>query len=253
MNYNVRIDENFLKADHTDGEVLHHTDLNELESVIKTAINANYEDIQKIQDGTLAVSGASSLKADEGVAILSQYSTETLQASDSKIPSSLQVKTYTDNLFNSANTGLIYYWDGTSSQASVNLFNTLCDMYDNNQAFVLFGRLDVEFLFQDESDSSYTVNKQVVSPIIVNKMTEYEEEGTTYQSFVTPPIMYWGRYAVGSVKLTGTWGHFTAVEPASWDYTMTPMSTQDVYDLVGRVYDYLNGRIDEYHGGDEII
>ena len=245
MNYNVRIDENFLKADHTDGEVLHHTDLNELESVVKTAINANYEDIQKIQDGTLAVSGASSLKADEGVAILSQYSTETLQASDSKIPSSLQVKTYTDNLFNSANTGLIYYWDGTSSQASVNLFNTLCDKYDNNEPFVLFGRLNVEFYFQSYED---TVNKQVISPIIVNKMTGYEEEGSTYFSFVTPPILYWGRYAVGSVKLTGTWGHFTAVAPAAWYYTNAPMSVQDVYDLVGQVFDYLDGRIDEYHG-----
>lgn len=246
MNYNVRIDNNFLKADHTDGEVLHHTDLNELESVVKTAINANYEDIQKIQDGTLAVSGASSLKADEGVAILSQYSTETLQANDSKIPSSLQVKTYTDNLFNSANTGLIYYWDGTSSQASVNLFNSLCDKYDSNEPFVLFGRFSVEFRFppSEEGEQPITVHKQVVSPIIVNKMVDYEEEGYSYQSFVTPPIMYWNLYAIGSVKLTGEWGNFTAVEPASWDPDMAPVALGPVKDAIAD----LQRQIDELRG-----
>ena len=41
MNYNVRIDDNFLKADHSDGEVLQHTDLNEHENVVKTAIIVN--------------------------------------------------------------------------------------------------------------------------------------------------------------------------------------------------------------------
>lgn len=244
MNYNVRIDDNFLKANHTDGEVLHHTDLNELENVIKTAINANYEDIQKIQDGTLAVSGASSLKADEGVAILSQYSTEALQANDSKIPTSLQVKVYTDNLFNSANTGLVYYWDGTSSQANVNLFNALCDKYDNNEPFVLFGRFDVEFDFSESTSSTNIQSRQIVSPIIVNKITDMEQEGESYQSFVTPPIMYWNKYTVGSVHLTGTWGHFTAVEPASWDGSAAPVTREEFINTRS----YLQRQIDELRG-----
>ena len=100
MNYNVRIDDNFLKADHSDGEVLQHTDLNELESVVKTAINANYLDIQKLEDGTIPVSGATSLKGTDGVATLSQFINESLQPSDSKIPTSLQVKNFVENVVN---------------------------------------------------------------------------------------------------------------------------------------------------------
>jgi hypothetical protein len=228
MNYEVRIDNNFLKGNHVDGEVLQHTTLNELENVVKTAINANYEDIQKLHDGTLSVSGATSLLADEGVAILSQYSQEPLSSSDSKIPTALQVKSYVDNLFNTANIGLVYYWDGTPTQANLNLFNALCTKYDNNEEFVLFGRFQVQFDFVDEHDEPYSEYKQVVAPIIINKMTDKEEEGVSYQSFVTPPIMYWDKYAVGSVKLTGTWGHFTAIEPASWSTVMAPVSGSEL-------------------------
>ena len=92
MNYNKRIDENFLRADYVDGEVLQHSDLNELESVVKTAINANYEDIQKLQDGTLIAENATKFNG----ATLSKYSTETLQNSDTKVPSSMQTKQYVD-------------------------------------------------------------------------------------------------------------------------------------------------------------
>lgn len=246
MNYDVRIDDNFLKGDHVDGEVLQHTDLNELENVVKTGINANYEDIQKILDGSTPVSSAIGIEADEGIAVLSQYSTETLQATDSKVPSSLQVKSYVDNLFNSANTGLIYYWDGTSSQASVNLFNSLCNKYDNNEPFVLFGRFMVqfEFLHDYEPYEPYMDYRQVVAPIIINKMVDKEEAGTSYQSFVTPPVMYWDRYAIGSVKLTGTWGHFTAVEAASWDPVMAPVSTSVFKSAIAD----LQEQIDELRG-----
>lgn len=98
MNYNERIGDNFLKADHVDGEVLQHTDLNELESVVKTAINANYTDIQKLQDGTLSVANAASLIGTDSVATLSQFIDESLRESDNKIPTSMQVKKYVDNL-----------------------------------------------------------------------------------------------------------------------------------------------------------
>ena len=144
MNYNVRIDDNFLKADHSDGEVLQHTDLNELESVVKTAINANYLDIQKLEDGTKSVSGATSLKGANGVATLSQFVSESLQPSDNKIPSSLQVKNFVENVVNTANTGLVFYWDGTGGQEGANIFNQICSKYDNNGKFVFYGKFVVD-------------------------------------------------------------------------------------------------------------
>lgn len=120
MNYNVRISDNFLKADHVDGEVLQHTDLNELESVVKTAINANYTDIQKMQDGSIPVSSASSLKGIDGVATLSQFISESLQPSDSKIPTSLQVKNFVENVVNAANSvnNLVFTGDYSSGVTS---------------------------------------------------------------------------------------------------------------------------------------
>lgn len=92
MNYNVRIDDNFLRGDHVDGEVLQHTDLNELENVAKTAINANYEDIQKLQDGTILIGNSEKLDG----ASLSKFANETLQNSDTKVPTASQVKNYVD-------------------------------------------------------------------------------------------------------------------------------------------------------------
>lgn len=239
MNYNLRIDENFLKGDHTDGEVLQHTDLNELENVVKTAINANYEDIQKLQDGTLPVSGAASVVAGDGTATVSQYAQETLGSSDNKIPSSLQVKSYVDNLYNNINDSLIMYWDGTSSQASVNLFNSLCDKYDNNEKFLLFGRFNVQFLVWQPVEGEEGVYEQVytyrevVSPIIVHKTTDLEQPGGVMYSFVTPPIFYGGQYAIGSVSATGNWGEFTAVGPASWSKNSAPVALQELGEFAG--------------------
>lgn len=92
MDYNKRIGDNYLKAEWKDGEIVQHTDLNKLETIIKAGINANYVDIQKILDGTYTVGSASGISG----ATLSKYADEHLQNSDSKIPSSLQVKAYID-------------------------------------------------------------------------------------------------------------------------------------------------------------
>lgn len=117
-NYNVRIDDNFLRADFTDGQVLQHTDLNEFESVVKLAVNANYEDIQKIQDGTIQAGGAATLSGAE----LSTYETETLQNSDTKIPTSMQIKQYVD-----ASVGAI----DLSGYATKNEVSTIVATYDS--------------------------------------------------------------------------------------------------------------------------
>ena len=92
MTYIKRIGDNYLDANYVDGEVLQHVDLNSLESIVKTAINANYEDIQKIQNGTVTAGDAILLSG----ASLSKQIDETLQNSDTKVPSSKQVKTYVD-------------------------------------------------------------------------------------------------------------------------------------------------------------
>ena len=104
MNYNVRIDDNFLRGDHVDGEVLQHTDLNELENVTKTAINANYEDIQKLQDGTILIGNSEKLSG----ATLSTFAEETLQSSDSKVPTAMQTKQYVDAAISNIDLGGYY-------------------------------------------------------------------------------------------------------------------------------------------------
>lgn len=123
MDYNKRIDDNFLKADYVDGEVLQHTDMNELESVVKLGVNANYEDIQKIQDGTISVENSNKLSG----ATLSKVSSETLQNSDVKVPTSAQVKQYIDSAISSI--------DLTGYASEVFVENEIADtveIYDSN-------------------------------------------------------------------------------------------------------------------------
>ena len=227
MNYNVRIDDNFLKADHSDGEVLQHTDLNELESVVKTAINANYLDIQKLEDGTIPVSGAISLKGTDGVATLSQFINESLQPSDSKIPTSLQVKNFVENVVNTANTGLVFYWDGTGGQEGANIFNQICSKYDNNGKFVFYGRFSVDVGYDKPSGEHVVIMRDVIAPIIVNKLTDRQTGNKDYLSFSFPPIFLGDKYAICSIELTGDWGKFTDVKQMTWSDSMAPAMVKD--------------------------
>lgn len=227
MNYNVRIDDNFLKADHSDGEVLQHTDLNELESVVKTAINANYLDIQKLEDGTIPVSGAISLKGTDGVATLSQLINESLQPSDSKIPTSLQVKNFVENVLNTANTGLVFYWDGTGGQEGANIFNQICSKYDNNGKFVFYGRFYIDVGYDKPSGEHVVIMRDVIAPIMVNKLTDRQTGNKDYLSFSFPPIFLGDKYAICSIELTGDWGKFTDVKQMTWSDSMAPAMVKD--------------------------
>lgn len=227
MNYNVRIDDNFLKANYSDGEVLQHTDLNELESVVKTAINANYVDIQKLQDGTKSVSGATSLKGANGVATLSQFVSESLQPSDNKIPSSLQVKNFVENVVNTANTGLIFYWDGTSGQEGANIFNQICSKYDNNGKFVFYGKFVVDVGYDNESGEHVEILRDVIAPIVVNKLTDRQAGNEDCLSFSFPPVFIGHKYTLCTIKLTGSWGNFTNVEQMLWSDGMAPAMVND--------------------------
>ena len=90
-----RIGEADLNPIYKDGQVYQHTDVNAQVSIIKKAINENYHDIQKLQNGGKSVGNAEKLDG----ATLSRYLDEPLQADDNKTPSSQQVKQYMDNLF----------------------------------------------------------------------------------------------------------------------------------------------------------
>ena len=90
-----RIGEADLNPIYKDGQVYQHTDVNNMLSILKTAVNENYYDIQKLENGTKSVGDAKKLDNAE----LSRYLSEQLQADDNKIPSSQQVKQYVDNRF----------------------------------------------------------------------------------------------------------------------------------------------------------
>lgn len=90
-----RIGEADLNPTYKDGQVYQHTDVNNMLSILKTAINENYNDIQRLENGEKNVGNADKLSG----ATLSRHLDETLQANDDKIPSSQQAKAYIDGLF----------------------------------------------------------------------------------------------------------------------------------------------------------
>lgn len=103
-----RIGESDLNPTYKDGQVYQHTDINNMLSILKTAINENYYDIQRLENGTKNVGNAKGLDG----AALSRYLDEILQADDNKVPSSQQVKAYIDDLFASFNPPVrgVDYW-----------------------------------------------------------------------------------------------------------------------------------------------
>ena len=103
-----RIGEADLNPTYKDGQVYQHTDVNNMLSILKTAINENYFDIQKIENGEKDVGNAKKLDN----ATLSRYLNETLQADDDKIPSSQQVKAYVDALISQYSAPIrgVDYW-----------------------------------------------------------------------------------------------------------------------------------------------
>lgn len=90
-----RIGETDLNPTYKDGQTYQHTDINQMLGILKTAINENYYDIQRLLNGEKTVGNADQLDG----ATLSRYIDETLQADDNKIPSSQQTKAYVDGKF----------------------------------------------------------------------------------------------------------------------------------------------------------
>ena len=87
-----RIGEADLNPTYKDGQVYQHTDVNNMLSILKAAINENYFDIQRILNGEKIAGNADKLDG----ATLSRALYETLQPNDNKVPSSQQVKEFVD-------------------------------------------------------------------------------------------------------------------------------------------------------------
>lgn len=112
-----RIGETDLNPTYKDGQTYQHTDINQMLGILKTAINENYYDIQRLLNGTKTVGNANQLEG----ATLSRYIDETLQADDNKVPSSQQAKAYMDALFEgfSAPVRGVDYWTEADQQQIV--------------------------------------------------------------------------------------------------------------------------------------
>jgi hypothetical protein len=117
-----RIGDQYLIPNFVDGDILLHTKLNEAWSILRESINANYYDVQKLQNGTTP-SGNSLLL---GGAALSKREDEELQDDDTKVPTSKQVKGYVDGItvdiiedVNTLNTNMTGLIDSVLSKTNV--------------------------------------------------------------------------------------------------------------------------------------
>lgn len=88
-----RIGDEYLNPNFQDGQILLNSDINEIVSIVKEGINANFNDIQKIQNGSLQVGNSSQLDG----ATLTKFSDGELEGADNKIPTAQLVKSYVDN------------------------------------------------------------------------------------------------------------------------------------------------------------
>ena len=123
----ARIAETDLNPTYKDGQVYQHTDVNKMLDIVKTAVNENYYDIQKLENGTKKVGNVEKLDG----ASLSRYIDEELQANDNKIPSSQQAKAYMDALFAQYSPPIrgVNYWTEEDKQEIVD--DTLNELLDN--------------------------------------------------------------------------------------------------------------------------
>lgn len=87
-----RIGDEYLNPNFQDGQILLNSDVNEIVSIVKEGINANFNDIQKIQNGSHQVGNSKQLDG----ADLSRFSDGEMVGSDKLIPTSQQVKSYVD-------------------------------------------------------------------------------------------------------------------------------------------------------------
>ena len=215
-------------------------------------------------------------------ATLSKSTDEDLQDSDTKVPTSKQVKDYVDSIDvdmdyadatnkpsingvtligNKTSADLhidadvpFYYWNGLNTADNVAMFNEICDKYTNGEKFILVGKVALENGYT-YNGTFYERTIDVVTPFNVKDFTEYEDTentGHSVYSFMTEPVRTTGGYAIGSVDLTGTaWGEFTAVSPITWSYSEGPAMSGNTINVVNSLpaADYTTvGKIYQYNG-----
>lgn len=117
MEENVRIPEAELPSNFVDGEVVGHTDLNKIISILKAGVNANYTDILDIIEGTITVDNA--IKVDG--ASLAKSSELTIGADDAKVPTNGLVYTYLQTIINELNQRIDSMSGSSSSNEAYNI------------------------------------------------------------------------------------------------------------------------------------
>jgi hypothetical protein len=248
----VRIDDNYLKGNRKDGELITSYDFNELENIVKTAINANFDDIQNIDSKYIEV--------DEKIKILTQFNIETInnmaelddgikenkeeinKLDDGIKENKEEINKLKENISN--NDVPLYYFDGLNNQENVNMFNEICNLFTDGAPFVLFGKFQVEIQTGEDTFEM----EEVVTPIQVKNFTDREFNGDTQtmMSFTTPPIWIGGMYKIASIILSGgAWGEYTEIQSIGWSEMEAPsnnLKTFEGYDVTkNQVLKNING------------
>lgn len=182
-----RIGEGDLNPTYKDGQVYQHTDINNMLSILKTAVNENYYDIQRLGNGSKPVGKANSLDG----AALSRYLIETLQADDDKIPSSQQVKAYVDALFATYSPPIrgVDYWTEEDQQ----------QIADEVPAIV-------EQQIEDMGPLGFNLTGNYDDTITYHKFDVVYYQGSTYAAKIDTignlptNSVYWDILAIGTLK-----------------------------------------------------
>lgn len=200
----MRIDDNYLRGDRVDGEIVTSSDFNELETVVKAAINANYDDI---------------ISASADIENIKQFNLDTI---NNLAELDDGVKNNAEEIRNLKENGLeydipLYYYNGLHNQENLNMFNEICSLFDNKSPFVLVGRFEVELQTGEDTFEM----EEVVAPIQVKNYTDRETGGTVL-SFATAPIWLGSQYNIATIGLVGEWGNFTDFQTTGWSALQGP-------------------------------
>lgn len=240
----MRIDDNYLRGNRVDGEVITSADFNELETVVKTAINANYvditkatEDINMLNQFSLETINALA-KLDEDVdrhenditLVKEQVRVADLRAQEAQNNLNTFIsETYVNDINridetlsniqeNGTNSSVpVYYYNGLHNQENLDMFNEICGLFDNKSPFVLVGRFEVELQTGEDTFE----REEVVTPIQVKNYTDRETGGTVL-SFATAPIWLGSQYNIATIGLVGEWGNFTDFQTIGWSALQGP-------------------------------